>query len=109
MHYSITVAWVTRPECQRHEGRSQVGPKRRQLEVNFYILNSNSVVHIFLLHLCEQVDPLTSGAIPPLLIIMLQFGTIAHGEPMEHKGDIILEENPIEISPQYIEVMTSPV
>ena len=58
----------------------------------------------------EQVDPLmTSGAIPPLLIIMLQFGAVAHGEPMEHIGDMIMEENPTEISPQYIEVMTSPV
>ena len=44
-----------------------------------------------------------------MLIIMLQFGAVAHGEPMEHKGDIIMEENPIEISPQYIDEMTSPV
>ena len=33
---------------------------------------------------------------------MLQFGAVAHGEPMEHKGDIIMEESPIEIGPQYI-------
>ena len=99
MHYLITVAWVTRPECQR----------RRQLEVNFYILNSNSFVHIFLWHLCEQVDPIASSAIPPSLIILLQYGAVAYGESMETHGDIIMEESPIQISPQYIEVMTSQV
>ena len=29
--YPITVAWVTRPECQRHERKSQSRPKSRQL------------------------------------------------------------------------------
>ena len=26
--------------------------------------------------------------------------------PWKHRGDIVMEESPIEISPQYIEVMT---
>ena len=71
-----------------------------------YVLNSNSVVHIFLWHLCEQVDPIASSAIPPSLIILLQFGAVAYGEYMETHGDIIMEETPIETS---LQVMTSPV
>ena len=29
--------------------------------------------------------------------------------PWKHRGDIVMEESPNDISPQYIEVMASPV
>ena len=89
MHYLIAVARVTRPECQRHKGRSHrptVPLARIKLEVNFYVLNTNFVVHNFPWHLCEQVDPITSGGIPSSLIILLQFGAVAYGEPMAIQG-----------------------
>ena len=93
------------PKARRTKSsRPKVPLARIKLEVNFYVLNSNSVVHNFPWHFCEQVDPITSGGIPSSLIILLQFGAVAYMEnPWQYKGGIIMEESPNEISPQYME------